>query len=331
MPHITLLVMEQALASSIALTTEMMNAADNFYRRRHRHSPPLQIATCSPERARSITTAGGLVLRTDANLPARGQTDLVFIPALWRNPERALRQYPRLMPWLKEQQAAGVNICAVGSGASFLANAGLLDERPATTHWHDFERFSVRYPRVHLQRRYLITQAGNLYCAASINAVADLMIHFIQDLYDMATAREVESHFSPEIRSPYEQQLYTAESQHIHHDEQVAQAQDWLRKHLARDIRMQELAAQLGLSLRTLNRRFRSATGKTPHGYLNQLRLETARDMLRHSNLAISEIAWQCGFNNPSHFSAQFRQHMHCTPRTWRDTVRGKLFTVSDL
>lgn len=328
MPHITLLVLEQALASSLTLSTEMLRAADQFHQRRWRHRPRLRIACCSASRQRQVTTAGGLVLRTDAALPGPGQTDLVIVPALWRNPERALRHYPALPAWLKLQQAAGTRICAVGSGSSFLAISGLLDRRPATTHWHDFERFAQQYPHVHLQRRHLITRSGNLYCAASINAVADLMIHFVQEFYDMATAREVESHFSPEIRSPYQQQLYNQEAPSVHHDELMARAQDWLRQHLAERIVLESLAASLGLSTRTLARRFRAATGQTPQAYLHRLRIDTARDLLRHSNLNISEIAWQCGFSSPGHFTARFRQIMHRTPSAYREAVRGKLFSA---
>ena len=331
MPNATLLIMEQALASSISLTAEMLNAADNVYRRRYRHSSPLVLARCATGRKHQVTTASGLILTASNPLPAAGETDLIILPALWRNPDRALRGQSRLLDWLRRQHAAGTRICAVGSSASFLARAGLLDGKPATTHWHDFERFAEHYPRVHLQRRHLITRSGNLYCAASINAVADLMIHFIQELYDLNTAREVESHFSPEIRSPYEQTLYHEESQHVHHDELVAKAQDWLREHLHEKIRLASLANHFGVSLRTFHRRFRQAAGLSPHDYLSRLRIDRARDLLKHSDLSISEITWQCGFNNPSHFGSCFREAMQHTPKGYREAVRGKLFSARDL
>ncbi|HEY9036157.1 MAG TPA: helix-turn-helix domain-containing protein [Pseudomonadales bacterium] len=331
MPHATLLILEQALASSITLTAEMLNAADNVYRRRHRHSQPLVLAHCSGTRRHQVTTASGLILRAENPLPAPGATDLIMLPALWRNPDRALRSHPALFDWLSQHHAAGTRICAAGSSAGFLARAGLLNGKPATTHWHDFERFAQHYPNVHLQRRHLITRSGSLYCSASINAVADLMIHFIQELYDLDTAREVESHFSPEIRSPYEQNLYSAESHHVHHDELVAQAQDWLREHLPEKIRFETLATLLGISVRTFHRRFQQAVAESPHQYLTRLRIDSARDLLKHSDLSLSEIAWQCGFNNPSHFGACFRQAMQRTPKAYREAVRGKLFSARDL
>ncbi|TNF32570.1 MAG: helix-turn-helix domain-containing protein [Gammaproteobacteria bacterium] len=330
MPHVTLLALEQALASSITLTAEMLNAADNAYRRRHRHSAPLVLACCSASRRHQASTASGLCLRADSPLPEPGATDLIILPALWRNPERSLRSHPRLTHWLQQQHAANTRICAVGSSASFLAQAGLLNGKPATTHWHDFGRFAKRYPDVHLQRRHLITRARNLYCAASINAVADLMIHFIQELYDLNTAREVESQFSPEIRSPYQQNLYSAEGQHVHHDELVATAQDWLREHLQEKVHFPTLADTLGISVRTFHRRFQSATGKTPLQYLNHLRIDSARDLLRHTDLSISEIAWQCGFTTASHFGASFRDAMQHTPKAYRQAVRGKLFSAQE-
>lgn len=329
MPHVTLLVLEQALVSSLSLAAEMLHAADDFHRRRHRQRERLQLLYCAPDRRRQMPTAGELVLHTHHRRPAPGETDLIILPALWRKPDRTVKQHAALLPWLRQHQMAGTRICAVGSGSSFLAEAGLLEARPATTHWHDFQRFAEHYPAVQLQRRHLITRSGNLYCAASINAVADLMMHFIQELYDLPTAREVESHFSPEIRSPYEQQLYSADSTLLHHDEDMVRAQDWLRQRLAQSIRIEELAQALSLSLRSLNRRFRAATGQSPQAWLNRQRLELARDMLRHTNLAIAEIAWQCGFRQASHFTASFRQYMQQTPRAYREAVRGKLFSAS--
>ena len=84
--------------------------------------------------------------------------------------------------------------------------------------------------------------------------------------------------------------------------------------------------ASLELSPRTLARRFRHATGMTPLAYLQSRRIAAARDLLRHSNLPVGDIAWQVGLQDVSYFSQLFRRHCGVSPLKYREAVRGKLF-----
>jgi transcriptional regulator GlxA family with amidase domain len=99
-------------------------------------------------------------------------------------------------------------ISAVDTGTCFLAEAGLLDDKPATTHWHYFDQFQRDYPRVKLKRQYFITQATNLNCSASVNAMADLTVHFVKRIYGQGIASFVKRNFSHEIRRSYEKTSY---------------------------------------------------------------------------------------------------------------------------
>jgi transcriptional regulator GlxA family with amidase domain len=104
------------------------------------------------------------------------------------------------------------------------------------------------------------------------------------------------------------------------------EAQQWLRDNLAGPVSIAALARHLGMSTRNLNRRFRQATGLTPQSYLQSLRVASAKDLLRHSNLAIGEIAWRVGLQDVSYFSQLFRRHSGVSPLNYREAVRGKLF-----
>jgi transcriptional regulator GlxA family with amidase domain len=326
--HITLLALPNALASSLSLPMEMLTAADSLART-SRDPPPAMRHTLVGPRAGSITTANGLTLQLDGCWDSITHTDLLIVPALWRNPLTNLRTYPELLPWLRQLAAGGALLCAVGTGSFFLAEAGLLDGGPATTHWFYFDQFEKRYPQVELKRRYLITEAGRVFCAGSVNSVADLTIHFIELFYGRQLARKVEAQFSPEIRRPFESHAYSAGRADVHSDELIVQAQDELREYHMDALRMPALASRLGLSLRSFNRRFRQATGISPVAYLQQQRLNSARDLLRTSNLSVAEVALAVGYADSGYFCRLFREAMKQTPRDYRQSVRGKLFTVS--
>lgn len=330
MPHITLLALPDALASSLSLPMEMLTAADQLARadRASRTTfTPLQHDCVGPG-GTSIETASGLTLKLSGDIDYIHTTDLLIIPALWRSPHAVLRKHAYLIPWLQQMAQGTTALCAVGTGSFLLAEAGLLDAQPATTHWFYFDQFAQRYPQVLLQRHHLITEAGNIFCAGSVNSVADLTIHFIELFYGRELARKVEAQFSPEIRQPFASHAYSAGHANVHADELVVQAQDYLRDHCTETLHMPEVAAILGISLRTLNRRFKHATGDSPNNYLLQQRLHSARELLRTSNLSIAEVAVAAGYGDSDYFSRLFREAMKQTPRDYRESVRGKLFTV---
>ena len=206
----------------------------------------------------------------------------------------------------------------------------MLDNQPATTHWFYFDEFSKRYPEVRLQRQHLITQAANIFCAGSVNSLADLMVHFVQRFYGQEVARQTESHFSPEIRQSYESHFYSDSIFTAHADEDVARVQQWLQTHYQKPIKMADLAQEMDLSIRTFNRRFKQATGLSPSDYLQNLRMQIAKDLLKDSNLTITEIAVQVGYPDSSYFAKLFRQHIGTTPLAYRQQVRGKLFRAQE-
>lgn len=333
MPHITLLALPNALASSLALPMEMLTAADNLAQTQAPQNKTatsrLHCAVIGPGDGSEITTATGLTLKLSGNAHDITTTDLLIIPALWRNPLTTLRRHADLLPWLQRLAQHDTHLCAVGTGSFLLAEAGLLTHKPATTHWFYFEQFERRYPQVQLQRRHLITEAGNIFCVGSVNSVADLTIHFIELYYGSQVARKVEAQFSPEIRRPFESHVYTEGGADLHGDELIAQAQDILRSRYTDALNITDLAEELGVSSRSLNRRFKNATGLSPSLYLQQQRLNTARELLRTSNLSISEVANAVGYSDSDYFCRRFRDAMKQTPSAYRASVRGKLFSVT--
>lgn len=90
--------------------------------------------------------------------------------------------------------------------------------------------------------------------------------------------------------------------------------QHWNRK---------RMATELGLSESRFHDVFQAATGQAPAGWLRQRRLDHARHLLVHSTMQIQDIAADCGFDDPYHFSRVFKQAEHCSPRLWRQQHRN--------
>jgi transcriptional regulator GlxA family with amidase domain len=306
---------------------EILNAANEQVRVRNRRQAAFKMDVVSSQIG-PVETAGGLSINATATPDTVQQTDILILPSLWRNPISALKQFADILPWLRQMSSQQTLLCAVGTSSYFLAEAGLLDNKPATTHWYFCDHFAKRYPNVDLKRQYLITQAENIYCAGSVNSIADLMVHLIGGIYGQAVARQIEGQFSPEIRRPFEDHAYAQLDNSPHQDETIIEAQEWLRENCTKTISMKDLAESLDISSRSFNRRFKKALGITASEYVQHQRLSIAKELLRTSNLSINEVAEQSGHQDSSYFSAQFKKHMGQTPLAYRKSVRGKLFTM---
>lgn len=318
---------ESSLVSSVVLPVEMWRAAADLARAARLTKTPLRLETATLD-DRPFRTAQGLLVSPTIAVRELSNLDLLYLPAIWRNPLRVLPHAGRVLETLPDLVAAGARICSVATGAYLTAEAGLLEGRPATTHWRFLDHFERRYPGVQLRRNHLITRSGDLYCAASINAVADLTVHLIEKVYGAEIARGVGAQFSPEVRRPYPETAFTDGGGSGHGDELMADAQLWLQARMSESCRLNELAAELGISRRTLDRRFRAAVGMSPGRWLLRLRVGAACELLRGSNSTIGEIATRVGIPDRRYFATTFRRQMRQSPSEYRKSVRGKLFVA---
>ena len=273
-----------------------------------------------------INLHSGLSIQPERNLTGH-YYDMVFIPALWRNPKPLVRSNPSIVRWVRDQWEHGAIINATGTGVCFVAESGLLDSKAATTHWHYFESFANDYPNVELKRQHFITSAGKLFCAASINAQTDLVLHHVHRFIGKGVSEHLSRHFSHEVRQPYDRLSFDQEKENSHPDEAILQSQLWMQNNVSKSpFHLADLANLMGMSERNFSRRFKQATGVTALQYLQDQRNQEAKDLLKNSNLSITEIAYRVGYQDVSYFTKQFKARSGATPKQWRSSVRAKLF-----
>ncbi|MCK5881319.1 MAG: helix-turn-helix domain-containing protein [Sinobacterium sp.] len=327
--NIHIIITPQCLISSLALPLEMFQAAHEFARTQRSipRNSQLHIRYIS-ELANNDDHAGfhAQPYTPIESLNQHPPADLILIPSLWRHPLRTARHQQAIIKYIKHASENGSTLCAAGTGSSFLATAGILDNHAATTHWFYFDEMERAFPKVIWKRSHRITQSKRIYCAGSINSVADLSIHLIEQYYSASIANAVANQFSPEARQPLQEQLFNEQSISGHQDELIAETQEIIQQQLHQTINSQALAQKLNLSVRSLQRRFKHATGITIIQYQQTLRIDLAKSLLRDTNAGIEEIALLNGFSDSSHFSRVFKQHIQLTPKQYRINVRSKLF-----
>ncbi|MDP0587796.1 MAG: helix-turn-helix domain-containing protein [Candidatus Endonucleobacter bathymodioli] len=317
---------QHMIATSITLPLEMLEAASVYSRLEGNHNP-LEITFCS-DTSDKIRATGGIFLASDTLYPNTGKADLVLVPALWRNPLTEITKNNRLISWLIKQHSNNALILVAGTGVVFLAEAGLLNKQPAATHWFYLDKLQRRYPAVNFKPHHLITRSGRIYCAGSVNSVADLAVHVIKVIMGSSVALRVEQQFSHEIRKSFEETCFPQDDNSNHHDEAIVLLQEWLNNHYQDNILLSDMSRVSGLHIRSLGRRFKQATSLPPASYLKNIRLQKSQELLKSSNLCIAEIALSIGYDDPNYFSRSFYKQYHLTPSNFRKSVREKLFSL---
>lgn len=324
--NLTLLLCDNMLVSSSTLAAELFNFAQAMARASKHPMRNVVIRRITPD-GLPVQTSAGFELHPTHSLNENFVSDLIHIPALWRNPRPAVNKYHAYIPWLQAQHQKNISMTAVGTGVCFLAEAGLLDDKPATTHWHYFDQLQKQYPEVQLARQHFTTRAGNIYCAASVNAMAELIVYQVERIFGRVIARQAQRNFFHEIRNITEPAGFADQQQSQHTDEAIAQAQIWIQDNLSKPLRIADIAHQFGMTQRTFHRRFKNAVGSKPSDYLTQVRMTFACDLLKNTDLSILEIANYSGYGEATWFSSRFRQWSGNTPKAYRHTVRAKLFS----
>lgn len=227
--------------------------------------------------------------------------------------------------WLRAQWGAGAWIGTHCSGVFVLAQSGLLDGRSATTAWWLERQFRARYPKVDLQFRSALTEADRLLCASAMAMYLAQAIRVVDLFMGRAVAAHAAKSMMIDISETGQAAYLPVLTDTRHNDFVVERAQDWLRKHMAAEVSITDVARAVAVSERTLARKFTAALGQTPLGYLQALRLGSARSLLEAGDQTVEAIANQVGYADVSSFSRLFRHEVGISPGAYRQRFRNDL------
>lgn len=223
-----------------------------------------------------------------------------------------------LHDWLREARDKGAVIASVCTGSFLLAEAGLLDNATATTHWRAAAVFRARYPEIRLDEQQLLVDNGQIICAGGASAFSDLCSYLVERFSSPAVALACSKMLVMDGRRQEQSPYIAFYSQKAHSDPAIQKAQAWLEQHYADDLTIDDIAAVAGLGTRTFKRRFKDATGETAIGYLQHLRIEAAKHLLESSREQTARIIWSVGYEDASSFRRLFKRTTGCTMEQYR-------------
>ncbi|UPZ31049.1 helix-turn-helix domain-containing protein [Streptomyces sp. LRE541] len=283
--------------------------------------PRYRLLVCAGEEG-PLRTTGGLELTAPNGLEAISRAGTVVVPA-WRSitsppPEEALDA-------LRRAHEEGARIVGLCTGAFVLAAAGLLDGRPATTHWMYAPTLAKRYPSVHVDPRELFVDDGDVLTSAGTAAGIDLCLHIVRTDHGNEAAGALARRLVVPPRRSGGQERYLDRSlpEEIGADP-LAEVVAWALEHLHEQFDVETLAARAYMSRRTFDRRFRSLTGSAPLQWLITQRVLQAQRLLETSDYSVDEVAGRCGFRSPVALRGHFRRQLGSSPAAYRAAYRAR-------
>jgi transcriptional regulator GlxA family with amidase domain len=298
--------------------------------------PLYRVRTCTVDGGPVRTSAHYAVLPDhDASILATAAT--VVVPGIVGGlPISEGRLDPAVAAALatRRPDARLVSIC---TGAYVLAAAGLLDGRPATTHWMRTEPFRTFFPDVRLDPDVLYVDDGDVLTSAGNAAGIDLLLHVVRRDHGAEVANRVarrnvvapwrdggQSQFShAELATPPDPPRDDPVGRLDGPAPGTAATRAFALDRLDEPLTLDRLAAHAAMSVRTFTRRFRAETGQSPHTWLAAARVARARRLLESTDLPVERIAADAGFGTAASLRLHLRTAIGVSPGAYRRMYRG--------
>jgi transcriptional regulator GlxA family with amidase domain len=272
---------------------------------------------------KSVTGPYPLSLKPECSIHDIDKADIIVVPTSgWDLMERIARK-SALVPWLKKWHKRGAYIAGVCTGVVFLAEAGILDGREATTHWALADVFRERYPKVCWQPEQFVTEDSRIFCSGGIYASTDLSLYLVEKFCGHEIALQTAKSLLLSMPRMRQSGYAVLPLTRPHTDENIREAEAYLREHFAGDVAIEDLASRCGMSSRNFIRRFKAATGRLPGNYLQSLRIAAAKELLESGQIPVQAVCTKVGYADAAFFRALFRRHTGMTPAEYRSNFAG--------
>jgi len=286
----------------------------------HAGLPEFDLKVCAHEPGPLETTAGFSV-NVAHGLEALETAQTIIVPS-WRDP--AERPSTAVLDALVAAGDRGARVVGLCLGAYVLAEAGMLDQRRATTHWAYAQDFARRYPAIDVDADVLYIDDGNMLTSAGTAAGIDCCLHLLRTRYGAEAANHVARRLVvPPHRQGGQAQFVEQPIPATARDSRLGGLIDWVRANLDQPHSLDSLAGKALMSRRTFTRHFRQLTGTTVNAWLQDERLALCQRLLETTDHPIEHIAALAGFGSPESLRLHFRKAFKVSPTAWRHTFRS--------
>ena len=316
MKNISLLVHEDIYSSSVASVIDLFSGV-NWCLEHSGQSPAFNLELVS-EKENNIALDVPARFICHRTIEKVTRTDLIIVPGFNGDSKAILKKYSATINWIKEMNRSGTEIASMCVGSFFLAEAGLLNGKTATSHWAATDEMQLRYPLIKVKSDRVITDQDGIYTGGGAFAALKLILYLIEKFCGRETALLVSKQFSIDLDPASQAHFAIFTGQRQHNDDEILKSQAYIEQNYSTNISIGQVSALTNTSMRNFIRRFKAATNNTPIEYLQRVRIEAAKKALEDKNLPLNEVVNITGYEDIKTFRMVFKKMTGLSPSDYR-------------
>lgn len=317
MKNIIILVPHKAILGSIEGPRQLLTQVNQFANAR-RQPALFNVKLVGLQKQTPI--AGGLyTIHSDLLLSEVKKPDLIIVPAIDGDMQEALEANKDFVPFLIQQYKKGAEIASLCMGAFLLAATGLLDGRKCATHWVAANDFKRMFPSVELIAEKIITDEKGIYTSGGAYSYLNMILYLIEKYVGREMSLLCAKVFAIEFERSSQSPFIMFAGQKDHEDEVIRKAQNFIEQNFQEKITVDELANQLALGRRNLERRFKKATSNTVVEYIQRVKIEAVKKSLETDRKTINELMYEVGYSDTKAFRTIFKKITGLSPIEYRN------------
>ncbi|AYD65513.1 helix-turn-helix domain-containing protein [Achromobacter sp. B7] len=279
-----------------------------------------QFHVCTLALTREVSLDDGRIkVLADQVLADAPRIDICIAPPLLGAVPDVVLSNRELIDWLASHHRAGGEVASLCMGAALLAAGGVLDGQQAVVHWVAQNLYASLFPNVHWISDRVVMAENGVYTSGGAFSAAHLVLHLIEKYTDRDTAIWCAKYFQLDWSRQSQLPFAVFIGQKAHADEVVRAVQSYIERCYTEKITVESLAERHAMGRRTLERRFRQATGNSIVQYLQRVRVEAAKKRLETSRKSVAEVMYEVGYNDTKAFRDIFSKHCGMSPVGYRD------------
>lgn len=243
---------------------------------------------------------------------------LIVVPAFMGQWETVLEKNRAAVDWLARHHAAGTEVASLCVGSYFLAQAGILDGKPCTSHWAAIDDLQQRFPALRLQGDAVVTDQDGVYTGGGAFSSLNLILYLVEKFCGHDIGVRVSKQFSIHRDHISQAHFSVFRGMNQHGDREILKAQSYMEQRFHLDLSVEQVAQHVNMSKRNFIRRFKQATQSTPLEYLQKVKIEAAKRKLETSSQSIQALMYDVGYNDSKTFRDVFKRMTGVTPKDYR-------------
>jgi len=322
MKHISIVVTNGAIMGNVEGPRQVFTEA-NQYLESIGKQPLFKVELVSLSKEAKLND--GLYTITTKALNQINKTDLVIIPAMYGELQKAIDSNKDFIPWIVKQYKSGAEVASLCLGAFLLASTGLMNGKNCTTHWLAANYFRKMFPEINLLEDKIITDENGIYSSGGAYSSLNLILYLVEKYAGREAAVFCSKAFQIDIQRESQSPFTIFIGQKDHEDESVRKAQEFIENNFQNKITVDQLATMFALSRRNLERRFKKATSNTVVQYIQRVKIEAAKKNLESARKNINEVMYEVGYSDNKAFRTTFKKITGLSPIQYRNKYNREL------